>query len=302
VRRRIALALAGLCLWVAGAALGSAPAPRAQAAPLMALVAAHKSQYFPGLSGKKPVFLLVLGSDARPGQNILRERSDSIHILGVNPKKHAASILGFPRDSLVPIPGHGTAKINSAMSAGGPPLTVKTIESLTGIHINYLLITSFRGITNMVNTIGGVTVDVPYPMHDSFSGANFNPGRTHMNGSQALAFARDRHDVPGGDLGRSADQGRLLLSALGEFRRDFGKNPGVVLQWMGAGLRNVQTTGLSIQDLLTLAFTARQVSPGKVKNAVVPSHVGTSGTASVVFIDPSAKSIYANMRKDGLIN
>jgi len=77
-----------------------------------------------------------------------------------------------------------------------------------------------------------------------------------MNGSQALAFARDRHDVPGGDLGRSADQGRLLLSALGEFRRDFGKNPGVVLQWMGAGLRNVQTTGLSIQDLLTLAFTA----------------------------------------------
>ena len=55
-------------------------------------------------------------------------------------------------------------------------------------------------------------------------------------------------------------------------------------------------------SLLTLAFTARQVSPGKVKNAVVPSHVGTSGAASVVFIDPSAKSIYANMRKDGLIN
>jgi LCP family protein required for cell wall assembly len=302
MKRGIALVLAGLCVWVAGAALGSAPEPRAQAAPLMALMAAHKSQYFPALSGKKPVFLLVLGSDARPGQNILRERSDSIHILGVNPKKHQASILGFPRDSLVPIPGHGTAKINSAMSAGGPSLTVKTIESLTGIHISYLLITSFRGITNMVNAVGGVTVDVPYPMHDHFSGANFTPGRTHMNGRQALAFARDRHDVPGGDLGRSADQGRLLIAALGEFRRDFEKNPSVVLQWLGTGLRNVQTTGLSIQDLLTLAFTARQVDPSKVKNVVVPSHAGSSGGASVVFIDPSAKAIYANMKKDGLIN
>jgi polyisoprenyl-teichoic acid--peptidoglycan teichoic acid transferase len=301
VKRRVALALAALCVWVSGAALGSAPGPRAGATPLMALQAAHKAQFLPALTGKKPVFILALGSDARPGQNILRERSDSIHIIGVNPKKHAASILGFPRDSLVPIPGHGTGKINSAMSAGGPALTVKTIESLTGIHIDFFLITSFRGLSNMVSSIGGVTVDVPFPMHDRFSGADFNPGVQRLNGNQALAFARDRHDVPGGDLGRSANQGRLLLAALAEFRRDFRKDPSVVLQWMGAGLRNVETTGLSLQELLKLAFTAQQVDRSNVKNVVVPGRAGSSGGSSVVYISSSAKGIYANMKKDGLI-
>ena len=301
MRRRVAGALAALCVWVAGAALGQAPGPVATASPMMALQAAHKAQFLPSLTGKKPIFILALGSDARPGQNILRERSDSIHIIGVNPKKHAASILGFPRDSFVPIPGHGSNKITSAMSLGGPDLTVKTIEALTGIKIDITLVTSFRGLQNMVDAIGGVTVDVPFPMHDVNSGANFNPGVQHLNGAQALSFARDRHDVPGGDFGRSADQGRLFLSALGKFRKDFQKDPSVVLEWLGAGLRNV-TTDLSLQQLLKLAFSAQQVSPGKVKNEVVPASVGTVGSASVVFISSSAKGIFANMKNDGLID
>ena len=301
MRRRIALALSALTVWMVGAGLGTTPGATGAAAPLLMLQAAHTAQFLPALDGKKPIFILTLGSDARPGQNILRERSDSIHIIGVNPAKHAASILGFPRDSFVPIPGHGTNKITSAMSLGGPPLTIKTIENLTGIHVDFFLITSFGGLRNMVDSIGGLTVDVPRPMHDSFSGANFNPGRHHFNGAQALAFARDRHDVPGGDLGRSANQGRLLLAALSEFHKDFVKNPSVVLEWMGAGLRNVQTD-LSLQELLKLAFTAQKVNARKVKNVVVPGRAGTVGSGSVVFLSSSAKALYANMKKDGLIN
>jgi len=301
VRRRVALALTALTAWMLGAAVGTTPGAPATAAPLLVLKAAHTAQFLPALDGKKPVFILALGSDARPGQNILRERSDSIHIIGVNPAKHAASILGFPRDSFVPIPGHGTNKITSAMSIGGPALTVKTIENLTGIHIDFFLITSFGGLRNMVDSIGGVTVDVPRPMHDSFSGANFNPGVQHFNGTQALAFARDRHDVPGGDLGRSANQGRLLLAALSEFRKDFLKNPSVVLEWMGAGLRNVQTN-LPLPMLLKLAFTAQKVDAKKVKNVVVPGRSGTVGSESVVFLNSSSKALYSNMKEDGLIN
>jgi polyisoprenyl-teichoic acid--peptidoglycan teichoic acid transferase len=188
------------------------------------------------------------------------------------------------------------------MSLGGPQLTVKTVESLTGIHIDFYLLTSFQGLKNMVDSIGGVTVKVPFPMHDRFSGADFEPGTRHMTGGQALAFARDRHDVPGGDLGRSANQGRLLLAALAEFRGDFQKDPSVVLQWMGAGLRNVHTD-LPLDEILKLAFTAQRVNQAKVKNVVVPSHGGSAGTQSVVFInDSAAKPLFANMKKDGLIN
>jgi LCP family protein required for cell wall assembly len=302
VKRRLGLALAALVVWLVGATLGTPSSPSAGASPMMLLKAAHSAEFLPALDGKKPIFILALGSDARPGQNIVRERSDSIHIIGVNPARHAASILGFPRDSFVPIPGHGTNKITTAMSFGGPSLTVKTIENLTGIHINFFLVTSFQGLKNMVDSIGGVTVKVPFPMHDSFSGANFDPGVHHLSGPQALAFARDRHDVPGGDLGRSANQGRLFLAALGEFRKDFKKDPSVVLQWMGAGLRNV-STDLPLQEILKLAFTAEQVSPSNVKNVVVPSRGGSAGTESVVFInDSAAKPLFANMKKDGLLN
>jgi LCP family protein required for cell wall assembly len=219
----------------------------------------------------------------------------------VNPAKHAASILGFPRDSFVPIPGHGTQKINSALTFGGPKLAAKTIENLTGIHIDYYLITSFRGLRNMVDAVGGIKVKVLVPMHDQFSHADFNPGVHHFDGAQALAFARDRHDFSNGDLTRSANQGRLFLAGLAEFRRQFNRDPGTVLTWMGAGLRNVQSN-LSLDEMLKLAFTAQQVRATNVKNAVVPGHGAVVGGADVVVIDSGAKSMYADMRKDGLLN
>ena len=198
------------------------------------------------------------------------------------------------------IPGHGTDKINAAMSSGGPRLTVATIEHLTGIHISYYLLTSFGGLTHMVNDVGGVRVDVPYPMHDSYSGANFHAGLQRLNGKQALAFSRNRHDTPFGDISRSQNQGRLLVSALRQFRKQFEKDPSVLLTWVAAGLRNV-TTDLSVRQLVTLAFTAAGISGTSVRNEVVPASTGMVG-ASVVFISGSARSVYADMRADGLLN
>ena len=126
----------------------------------------------------------------------------------------------------VSIPGHGTNKINSALTFGGPALTIKTIERLTGIHIDYYLLTWFGGLAHMVNDVGGIVVDVPYPMHDSYSGADFNAGVQRLNGKQALAFSRNRHDTPLGDLSRSQNQGILLMAALRQFHEDFAKDQG----------------------------------------------------------------------------
>jgi polyisoprenyl-teichoic acid--peptidoglycan teichoic acid transferase len=304
VRRSALLALAGLVAWVAGAALGTSPGShRSEArAAVISVGLAHpeQAQNLPGLTGTKPFFILSLGSDARPGQAISGERSDSIHIIGINPARRRASILGFPRDSWVPIPGHGTNKINSALTFGGPALTVQTIEQLTGIHIDYYMLTSFGGLTNMVDAIGGIVVNVPYPMNDPYSGADFNAGVQKLNGKEALAFSRNRHDTPDGDLSRSLNQGTLLISALRQLHGQFAKDPAAVVTWLAAGVKNVQTK-LSIQQLLTLAFTALSIPARHVTNQIVPATTGDVGGASVVFIQPSAKAVYADMKNDGLI-
>ena len=96
--RRSALLAAGILAWIAGATLGTSPAPEAAAAPLLAIGKAHAS-YTPLLTEGKPIFVLAIGSDSRMDDDaaIARGLGDSIHIIGINPKKNRASILGFPR-------------------------------------------------------------------------------------------------------------------------------------------------------------------------------------------------------------
>jgi polyisoprenyl-teichoic acid--peptidoglycan teichoic acid transferase len=261
---------------------------------------AHGTSYVPALEGKRPLFILALGSDARPGEPVLGERSDSIHILGINLAQRRATILGFPRDSWVDIPGHGTQKITTAMSFGGPQLTVATLERLTGIHIDFWVVTSFSGIIRMVNAIGPLTVRIVQPMHDRFSGADFSAGVHKLNGYHALAFARDRHDVPQGDITRSANQGVLMLAALKKLHHDFENNPAVVFSWLAIGWQNIHTE-LSPATLLELLLTATQIPSNRVNNIVVPATTGTVGAQSVVFISPGARSIYSDMRADGIV-
>jgi len=306
VRRSIVVVAAGAAIVTMAAAAVVVVGPRghtrrAQASSeVVEIHAAHGASFVPALEGKRPLFILALGSDARPGEGIEHNRADSIHLIGVNVNTRQATILGFPRDSWVRIPGHGTTKINTAMTFGGPDLMVQTIESITGIPIDFWLLTSFSGIRNMVDRIGGLNVRVPTDMHDSYSGANFKKGMQHLNGKEALAFARDRHDVPGGDLGRSANQGRLMLSALGKLRSTFDKDAAELLDWIGIGWSSIHTD-LGFPTVLALALTATSIPPANVDNLVVPASTGTVGTASVVFISSAARSIYDDMRADGVV-
>jgi polyisoprenyl-teichoic acid--peptidoglycan teichoic acid transferase len=301
VRRWTSLALAALAAWTCLAtALTPARSPEAAAAPLLEVGRAHGATYLPGLKRGRPVFILVLGSDARRGEQIERARSDSIHLIGINPRRKEATILGFPRDSWVPIPGRGSSRINTAMVIGGPELTVATVESLTGIQIDYYVLTSFGGLRQMIDAVGGVEVDIPYAMSDSASGAVFEAGPKRLSGSEALAFSRNRKDTPSGDFSRSENQGRLLLACLTQFREEFSERPARLLTWMGAGLRNFQTD-VPLPELLTLAFTASEIADTSVNNLVVPGGVGSAGAASVVYISSVAQEIYADMRGDGIV-
>jgi LCP family protein required for cell wall assembly len=260
---------------------------------------AHGASFLPALRGRRPLFILAIGSDARRGQAPQSTRADSIHLIGMDLRRRRATILGFPRDSYVPIPGHGTDKINSALFLGGPELVVQTIESLTGIRIDFWVLTGFQGFVRFWNDVGPINVDVPRPMFDSASGANFTAGVHSFVGREALAFARDRHDVPGGDIGRSENHGRLLIEALEAFAKKVEANPAELLLWLSAGWRSV-TTDISSKELFDLALTVAQFKRNAVNNMVVPSSTGSAGAASVVFISSSASGIYADMRADGV--
>jgi LCP family protein required for cell wall assembly len=300
--RRAWIALVALVAWAAGTILGTATTTgvaSAQSSPVE--VGKAHADFVPVLDGTQPIFILLLGSDARPGEPVEGERTDSIHIVAINPAKHKATILGFPRDSYVPIPDHGTNKINSAMTFGGPDLVVKTVEDLTGIKLSYWALTSFDGFAGMVNSVGGLTVDVPFSMHDSYSKADFEPGQQELDGKQALAFARDRHSLPEGDFGRSENQGRLMIASLQQFRKQFAKDKSVVLSWLAGGLRNMQTD-VPIDQLLALAFTASKVNPKHVVNVVVPGSIGTSGSQSIVNLTPEAKTMFDDLKNDGLLS
>ncbi|HEV8564748.1 MAG TPA: LCP family protein [Actinomycetota bacterium] len=301
-RRRIAFATIALTVWAVGSALGTVgPLPDADAQLNAIEIGKAHAGYTPALDGSKPIFILALGSDARPGTAIDRGLSDSIHIIAINLQKDRITVLGFPRDSYVPIPGYGSNKINSAMPRGGPELSIATVEALTGITMDYYVLTSFEGVQKAVDDVGGLDLDIPFPVHDSYSRADLEPGLQNLNGHDVLAFARARHALSSGDFGRSENQGRVLIAALGQLRKDFAKDPSRMLTYIGAGMRNVQTS-MSLDEVIDLAFTALGVNPKQVVNVVVPGTTGSVGTMSVVLISSAANGIYADLAKDGLLS
>jgi LCP family protein required for cell wall assembly len=245
------------------------------------------------------VWILAIGSDARPGQDIRKTNGDSIHLIGVDPQTGAGTILGFPRDSWVQIPGKGTGKINSALSRGGPKLMAETVRLLTGLPVDYYVLTGFQGFQKIVDEIGGVNVKVDKRMNDKMSGARFDPGWHNMNGGQALAYSRDRYDVPNGDFSRSLHQGNVMMSSLAKLRAEVGDDAGLQ-RWIGVMLRHADLDSPPGQ-LLPLAALARRLDPAKITNVVAPGRIGTAGSASVVYLTEEAKKLFLDLRPDAAI-
>jgi LCP family protein required for cell wall assembly len=301
--RRRALAAGAVVAWIVGATLGSAAPPiEAGASRLLAVGKAHAS-YVPSLTGRRPIFILAIGSDARveDGTPIERGLGDSVHIIGINPARRRASILGFPRDAWVDIACGSANKLNNALLEGGPECVVGTVEALTGIGIDYWVLTSFEGVKNAVDEVGRLTIDVPFPMRDPFSKSDFKPGTHDLKGFDVLAFARDRHSFSDGDFARSENQGRVLLAALAQFRKEFSQDPSRLFDWIGAGQRNISTS-LTIPELLRFGFAATAFDPRDVQNLVVPGTIGMQGPQSVVFLSPAARALYSDMAKDAIVS
>jgi polyisoprenyl-teichoic acid--peptidoglycan teichoic acid transferase len=245
------------------------------------------------------VWVLAIGSDARPGGDMRKSNGDSIHLIGIDPGTGAGTVLGFPRDSWVQIPGRGTGKINSALAMGGPKLMAETVRKLTGLPVDYYVLTAFEGFQRIVDELGGVNVKVDRKMNDKMSGARFDPGWHNMNGGQALAYSRDRYDVPNGDFSRSLHQGNVMMSGLAKLRAEVGDDAGLQ-RWIGVLLRHADLDSPP-QQLLPLAALARKLDPAKITNIVAPGRVGTAGAASVVYLTDEARKLFLDLRPDAVI-
>ncbi len=247
----------------------------------------------------KPVFVLVLGFDARPGETV--SRSDAIHLVGLNPSAGRATMLNIPRDTYVPIPGHGSSRINDAYALGGPRLAARTVGDLVGVEIPFVIATGFTGLAAMVDEMGGVTVDIPVKMEDSDSDAYFDKGPRQLTGNEALAFSRDRHSTGGGDFDRTHRQGQLILAGLSKLRGE-DPSPTRTLKWLGVLLRHTVLDGASIPDLYRLGRMALAVEPANVASVTLEGEPGVVGGASVVFAGPASAALFADFRDDGLIS
>jgi LCP family protein required for cell wall assembly len=245
------------------------------------------------------VWILALGSDARPGQPVLRSRSDAIQLVGINAGTHAGVTIGIPRDSYVDIPGHGQDKINAAMVYGGPQATAQAVEGLMGIRPDYVMVTSFPGLTKMVSGIHGIEAKVTYPMSDL--GYRFSPGMHTFGGREALAFSRIRHGLPRGDFDRSMDQGQLLKGGLSTVLGKLDR-PGFLERALGFMARYTDTN-VGPVELYRLARTVTEVNPKNVRVCVLTGGTGYAGTASVVFPDlGSARALAADARNDARVD
>lgn len=242
-------------------------------------------------------FVLVIGSDERPG--LSGARADALHVVGLNPGANQASVLNIPRDTWVPIPGHGMGRVNSAYTFGGAELQAQTVRDLTGVPISLVLATTFPGMVAMVDALGGIEVDVPIQMDDPNSGAFFSPGPQVLNGTQSLAFTRNRA-IPTGDIARTSNQGQFIVHALSKLRAD-GSSGTDVLRYVEVLFRNVRVDGVGPTDLYRLGRAALAVDPGRVRNFTMPARIGNAGSASVIFATESAGAVFADFADDAVL-
>lgn len=159
---------------------------------------------------KDPFSVLLLGVDQRKNDS---GRSDTMIVITVNPEKHTMKMLSIPRDTRTEIIGHNSVdKINHAYAFGGVPMAVNTVEHFLDIPINYYVFINMEGFLQIIDTIGGVTIDNDMDLtYDSY---HYPKGEVTLDGDKALIFSRIRYEDPRGDFGRQIRQRQIIEAVL----------------------------------------------------------------------------------------
>lgn len=180
------------------------------------------------INNKKPVSILLLGVDTtdngvRDNEKDYHGNSDTMIVVTVNPKTNKTTMMSVPRDSMAQIWKSSTnntkkiQKINSAYDIGNEEAAVATTEKFLNIPIDYYVKVDFDSLTQIVNAVGGVDVDVPFSFSYGDTGqkeSHFKKGKMHLNGKQALDYSRMRYEDPQGDYGRQLRQRQVITAII----------------------------------------------------------------------------------------
>jgi LCP family protein required for cell wall assembly len=254
---------------------------------------------------------LIVGSDSRTDLTPAERkklatgfaegsRTDTIMLVHTGSKK--TTLLSLPRDTYVPINGHGRNKLNAAFSLGGPSLLVRTVEEATGLHIDHYAEIGFAGFATMVDAVGGVRLCIAQPINDGNAGLNIGAGCQTLNGQQALGYVRTRKFAEG-DLERVQHQREFLSALLSK-----AASPGVLINPfksipLGYDAVDALTVdeGSHIWDVISLGLALRDAGGGKGNTLTVPigGFATEPGAGSVVLWDRAkALRLFAALKAD----
>jgi LCP family protein required for cell wall assembly len=236
-----------------------------------------------GLLGT-PTNTLVIGSDARIGRS-RRGLADTIMIMRTDPDSGRVKYLSIPRDYMIQMPGHGTEKINAALSIGGQAGIIREVRNLTGLDIHHIIVISFRGLPKLVDELGGVTVDNPTPLVDCpYPGGrtvSFPRGKLMLDGARALEYARVRKCD--NDFARAARQQALVSALKGKV-----VSPGSFYRapWRGAAVVRAISTDLGTVDMVKLGWLQARLDQRASDRIVLVGEPTMIGNISYVVGDP----------------
>lgn len=251
----------------------------------------HTLTIRPTAPGEK--IILIMGVDhAQPAKSqdysFDGARTDTMMLARISTKNHSLSLVSLPRDSKVYLGDGGRIdKLNAAHALGGAELAVKTVEHSFGIPIDNYVVINFKGVKELINTLGGVDMYVEKPMHyrdyTAKLNINFEPGYHHLDGQAAEEFLRFRHDELG-DIGRIRRQQQFVSAVTKQMKNPliFTKIP----QLVTLSTQYVKTD-LSPSEMLRLAAFVPDIKFEKMRTSTLPGHP-SGGPVSYWVIDPEA--------------
>ena len=244
---------------------------------------------------KNRVSLLLVGADQRPNEE--KFNTDSIILATIDPTGPRISMLSIPRDTRVSIPGHSNIKINSVAPLSDLENLQKVVSELTGVSVAGYVQTNFDGFKQIIDTLGGVTIDVEKDMYyetgDQEDGyINLKKGVQRLNGSKALQYARFRHDAFA-DISRTARQQVVLKAVAKEMLQ---VSTLTKLPWLIPQLKEAVNTNLALGDILKLSKAAVQLENAEIYTQTLPGKFNDLNGISYWEVDPSeAKEVVRNL-------
>lgn len=234
--------------------------------------------------GEGVVWILAIGSDADPGEDLMSGRADAIQLVGIDVDQRRAVAIGVPRDSFLEVPGTGERdRINSGLTEeDGAELVARMVEELTGIAPQYVVTSGPELFADMVDAIGGLTVRSGVAFIDAESGLVVRRGPNQLDGEEAAAFAGSR-DLPGDDFARSANQQALLRAILATVRAHEDQ-PGFLEAGAVAALEGLRTDNLGPTGIYRFAHAVTRVDPDRVTTCVIGGRPFTTDEGAQVII------------------